>query len=118
MLIYLPLEATAISTAHYSRIIIRTLIVQIFPTDLIRHSSLADRAWVFALKPLRDAFIVESMQAWQNDIFLFYHVAFLANRTLLVLFTKIGCVCLCKLAFREKFKDLRGHRIDHIFVQL
>ena len=69
MLIYLPLEANAVS-AHPC-VIISTFIVQ-FLANLIRDSPLANRACVFALKPLRYAFIVESMQTWQNDVFLLH----------------------------------------------
>ena len=57
----------------------------------------ADRAGVLALEPGRDTLGMETMEAGQDDVLLFHLVVGLADRTLLVLFRKVDCICCREL---------------------
>jgi hypothetical protein len=62
--------------------------------------------------------LVESVKARQNYVFLFDFVAFLTNRTLLVLLAEVLLVCLSKLACWQGIQKLLRHWLNYVFVQL
>ena len=87
-------------------------------TNFFRYSTFTNRTRVLSLKPCRDAFCMEAMQAWQYNVLLLDLIAKLADGTLFVLFAEIRRVGLRKLTFWQHFYHGARHWIYYVFVKL